>query len=179
MNKDYFKHRIKTAIICDTQYKWNEVTREFGLSWDKDDKWSMYKENSAIIPEQNTYCSIDFYKAGSYELIDFDVVDLDKGTAFSANPPTNHFRATTPTPHVRTAQMTPKPPVKPSGDVIGVRVIKDFPNTDGFKVGTIITEYGAYKHKWKGIEFYKQSPDFFEYVYGYKKIFSGCKDIQT
>lgn len=171
-NKDYFKDKAKTAIICDTKYKWETVTSQFGLTWSKDDKWSMYKENSAIIPYTNTYCSIDFYKAGSYELVDFDYVDFNPGRNF---PPNTTHRATNKMPSP--VYVTTPPKQKPVGDIIGVKIIKDFPNTDGFKVGTIITMHGAYKHKWKGIDFYKQSPEFFEWVYGYMPIFFGGQEV--
>lgn len=175
-NKDYFKGRIKTAIICDTKDKWNEITNQFGLTWEKDDKWLMYKEDTAIIPETNTYCSIDFYKNGFYELVDFDYVDLAVGKLFKANTsaPTSASTAGRTQPsHVTVAP--PKP--KPIGDIIGVKVIKNFPNTDGFTVGTVITMYGAYKHKWKGVDFYKQSPEFFEWVHGYMPLFFGGNEV--
>ena len=178
-DKDYFKGRIRTAIICDTKHKWDVVTAQFGLDWDIADKWSMYKENTAIIPETNTYCSVDFYKAGSYELVDFDYVDFTVGKSFTANSNVQktHLRASS-LPSFKHTPPPPPKPVKPAGDIIGVKVIRDFPNTDGFKVGTIITEYGAYKHKWKGVDFYKQSPDFFEFLYGYKPIFFGSQEVK-
>ena len=176
--KYYFNNRPRTAIICETKYKWDTVTKEFGLTWTSEDKWTAYKENSAIVPETNMYCSIDYYKSlGNYELIDFDYVELD-GTPYKSSYRTEEMIENT---SIRTnpskINVDQSSVKKQKGDIIGVKVIKNFPNQDGLTVGATITMSGSLKHKWKGVDYYKQFPEFFEWVYGYMPIFFGGQEV--
>ena len=162
-SKDYFINKPKSAIFCDTKQKWDIITKELGLTWDESEKWSTYKDDTAIIPDTNQYFRKTWYEVNGFEIIDFNVVDL------SGAPVVKNTKRIIPT-------ITAKP--TPIGDIIGVKVIKDFPNSDNIVLGTEIFEHGDLSNKWKNVTYYKQFPEFFDFIYGFKPIFFGGKEVK-